>query len=81
MIVLKYCNRQKGETEQEVEDKAKKITLEFMRKIPEIRAILETDIDAAYEGDPAADSKDEITKLFFHILDYMQFLFTELRMS
>lgn len=31
-----------------------------MRKIPKIRATLETDIDAAYEGDPAADSKDEI---------------------
>lgn len=60
MIVLKYCNRQNGEPEQGVEDKAKKITLEFMRKIPEIRAILETDIDAAYEGDPAADSKDEV---------------------
>ena len=31
-----------------------------MRKIPSIREIIETDIDAAYEGDPAADSKDEI---------------------
>lgn len=49
MIALKYCNRPNGETEQAVEDKAKKITLEFMRKIPEIRAIPETDIDAAYE--------------------------------
>ena len=60
MIVLKYSNREKFVTEQELEDKAKKITLEFMRKIPSIREIIETDIDAAYEGDPAADSKDEI---------------------
>lgn len=60
MIVLKYSNREKFVTEQELEDKAKKITLEFMRKIPLIREIIETDIDAAYEGDPAADSKDEI---------------------
>ena len=60
MIVLKYSNREKFVTEQKLEDKAKKITLEFMRKIPSIREIIETDIDAAYEGDPAADSKDEI---------------------
>lgn len=60
MIVLKYSNREKFVTEQELEDKAKKITLEFMRKIPSIREIIETDIDASYEGDPAADSKDEI---------------------
>ena len=44
----------------QAEDKATVITYEFMKKIPAIRSILETDIDAAYEGDPAADSKDEI---------------------
>lgn len=29
-------------------------------KLPEIKRILETDIAAAYEGDPAASSKDEV---------------------
>lgn len=59
MIVLKYC-REDADTEQESEEKAKKITLSFMRKIPYIRSVLETDIEAAFEGDPAAESKDEI---------------------
>lgn len=57
-IVLKYQNY--GEDEQEVEEHAKDLTLKFMRKIPEIRDVLETDIEAAYEGDPAAASRDEI---------------------
>lgn len=60
MIVLKYCREDDVNTELELEEKAKNITLLFMRKIPYIRSILETDIEAAYEGDPAAESKDEI---------------------
>lgn len=60
MIVLKYCCKDCGMTEAELECKAKEITLSFMGKIPDIRDVLETDIDAAYEGDPAASSKDEI---------------------
>ena len=39
---------------------AKELSMKFMEKIPEIRAVLETDVEAAYEGDPAASSKDEI---------------------
>lgn len=57
-IVLKYHNIGDGSTD--IEQKARNITLDFMRKIPAIRAVLETDIEAAYEGDPAAESKDEI---------------------
>lgn len=60
MIVLKYTHKDTGADEAELEKRAEDITYKFMKKIPEIRAVLETDIDAAYEGDPAADSKDEI---------------------
>lgn len=60
IVVLKYCREEALNTEQELEEKAKRITLLFMKKIPYIRSILETDIEAAYEGDPAAGSKDEI---------------------
>lgn len=60
MIVLKYCNKSEGISEEELEKKGKIMALDFMRKIPYIRSMLETDIDAAYEGDPAASSKDEI---------------------
>ena len=36
------------------------ITRRFMEKIPEIREYLDTDVQAAYDGDPAAFSTDEI---------------------
>ncbi len=39
---------------------AERITFEFLGKIPMIREYIETDIQAAYDGDPAAYSKDEI---------------------
>ena len=32
----------------------------FLEKIPQIRALLSTDVDAAYDGDPAAYNRDEI---------------------
>lgn len=41
-------------------DKADKLTARFMEKIPEIRDYLYTDVCAAYNGDPAAYSTDEI---------------------
>jgi serine O-acetyltransferase len=36
------------------------ITREFAAKLPTVRALLDTDIVAAYEGDPAARSVDEV---------------------
>jgi len=36
------------------------ITREFATHLPDIRAILDSDIQAAYEGDPAARSSDEV---------------------
>ena len=60
MIVMKYCDEQSDVSEQELDEKARVMTLSFMKKIPYIREILETDIEAAYEGDPAASCKDEI---------------------
>lgn len=60
MIVLKYSNTPNSINDNELDLKSKELTLTFMKKIPSIRAMLETDVDAAYEGDPAASSKDEI---------------------
>ena len=40
--------------------KAQQISLEFFRRIPGIRAMVQTDVEAAYAGDPAATSADEI---------------------
>ena len=42
------------------QDEAKKIVKLFFKQIPKIREFLNTDIIATYEGDPAANSKDEI---------------------
>lgn len=36
------------------------ITREFAARLPEIRTLLDSDIQAAYEGDPAARSSDEV---------------------
>ena len=36
------------------------ITAAFLEKLPEIRAYVETDLQAAYDGDPAASSKAEV---------------------
>jgi len=36
------------------------ITVEFFRRVPKIRALLEKDVQAAYDGDPAAKSFAEI---------------------
>lgn len=36
------------------------ITREFAKRLPEVRTLLDSDIQAAYEGDPAARSPDEV---------------------
>jgi len=35
-------------------------TLDFLSKLPHVRDLLQTDIEAAYQGDPAALSKEEV---------------------
>ena len=42
------------------EEKAQEVCLAFFGEIPGIRALIQTDVQAAYDGDPAATSKDEI---------------------
>jgi serine O-acetyltransferase len=36
------------------------LTLEFLGSLPRVREILQTDVEAAYNGDPAAMSKEEV---------------------
>ncbi len=57
--VLKYdCKCEPDE--KKFEEQAHNISLEFCSRIPKIREYVETDLEATYEGDPAAYSKDEI---------------------
>jgi serine O-acetyltransferase len=44
----------------EIYQQAITITRQFALKLPEIKILLDTDIQAAYEGDPAARTPDEI---------------------
>lgn len=42
------------------QDKAARISLDFIEKLPVIRHLLATDVEAAYRGDPAAQSNAEV---------------------
>jgi len=42
------------------EARARALLSEFLKSLPSIRELLQTDIEAAYEGDPAAISNEEI---------------------
>ena len=49
-----------GQAEEEAEAQAQEMCLAFLQKIPRVRAVVQTDLQAAYEGDPAATSYAEI---------------------
>lgn len=44
----------------DAEKRAREVTLEFLAQLPAIREVVQTDAQAAYEGDPAAQSIEEI---------------------
>ena len=44
----------------QAQEKAQELSLEFFRAIPGVRAVAQTDVEAFYDGDPAAFSVDEI---------------------
>jgi serine O-acetyltransferase len=48
--------------------KAVEITRQFAAQLPTVRALIDTDIQAAYEGDPAASSIDEVLVCYPGIL-------------
>jgi len=39
---------------------AQELTVQFLSRLPEVRALLQTDLEAFFDGDPAATSLDEI---------------------
>lgn len=42
------------------QDNSRELCLEFLRRIPKIRAMVQTDLQASYDGDPAATGKAEV---------------------
>ncbi|HEV2695503.1 MAG TPA: serine O-acetyltransferase [Verrucomicrobiae bacterium] len=49
-----------GLDKKDVAGEAHRLTVEFLGNLPAIREILQTDVQAAFDGDPAAGSKEEI---------------------
>ncbi|MGN0466882.1 MAG: serine O-acetyltransferase [Lachnospiraceae bacterium] len=60
MIVLRYDKKWANATVEELSIQSYEICMQFFRTIPKIREYIETDVQAAYDGDPAAYNKDEI---------------------
>ena len=46
---------------------AHRLVLEFLGRIPTVRALLRTDVEAAFQGDPAATAMDEIILAYPYI--------------
>jgi len=58
---LKYVCRKVKECPKDVcRRRAQVVVAELLEKLPEVRALLSEDIQAAYDGDPAAQSTDEV---------------------
>ena len=59
-IVLHYDSEFADADELTLAKRAEDITFEFLGKLPMIREYIEMDVEASFEGDPAAYNKDEI---------------------
>jgi len=61
LLELHYTARQTGtEPDGEIDAQAINIVRTFAAALPKVRSLLDTDVRAAYNGDPAAHSVDEI---------------------
>ena len=59
-LALPYDGTYSGFTDSETDREAEAIVAEFFTRLPAVREYVETDPQAAYEGDPAAGYLDEI---------------------
>jgi serine O-acetyltransferase len=59
LVALRYGRNVVPECE-ELADEAERISFEFAGQLPEIQRVLLTDIQAAFDGDPASGSKEAI---------------------
>ena len=57
---IKIVLRNDETDEDAIAKRAQEITFEFIKRLKKIREYIMTDVQAAYDGDPAAYSKDEI---------------------
>lgn len=59
-LVLKYLPEYEGKEEKELLYEGERISLQFLERLPKMREFIQYDLQAAYEGDPAAFNKPEI---------------------
>ncbi|MDE5883917.1 MAG: serine acetyltransferase [Oscillospiraceae bacterium] len=59
-IVLRYEPDYENAEESVIQEKAETLTFAFLDQIPKIRAYIETDVQATFDGDPACYNKTEI---------------------
>ncbi|WP_249907704.1 serine O-acetyltransferase EpsC [Pseudomonas fulva] len=57
---LRYAARQRGEPGDDVDSRAVAVVRDFAAALPALRRLLDQDVVAAYNGDPAARSVDEV---------------------
>ena len=60
ILELKYSARHDMQQTDAVQEQALKVTQAFALALPQIRRLLDSDVLAAYRGDPAARSVDEV---------------------
>jgi serine O-acetyltransferase len=57
-LALRFENKEMSD--EDIAQKSQVISIEFFKRIPKVREVLETDVEAAYNGDPATKYKEEI---------------------
>lgn len=67
-LELTYTAVREGRATDDIEPEAVALVREFTTGLPRIRSLLDTDVDAAYRGDPAATSVDEVLLCYPGIL-------------
>lgn len=67
-LELFYVARQQRAAFDGINEKAVRFVRDFLRSLPTIRTLLDSDVTAAYQGDPAARSVDEVLLCYPGIL-------------
>lgn len=59
-IVLQYASKGEQPDETKLKEESYCLALDFVSRLPKVREYVDTDLEATYQGDPAACNKDEI---------------------
>ena len=59
-LALRYSEEYAKASDELIRDKSEELTVAFFKKLPKIRELLDTDLQAAFDGDPATGYKEEI---------------------